>query len=147
MTLFIWQEGVRCLLASAEGRGFVVEAADLLSERKAGKQVLNVRPGEEAALCVPALGDHVATVGDNRRLLVFPLEQVPVLARGTGVILQRFKDGGLRDARVFRMAEGLSWRLGDKTRTETALRDWLGERGQAGRLPPNGFPKSGKFSG
>ena len=147
VTLFIWQEGVRCLLASAEGRGFVVEAADLLSERKAGKQVLNVRPGEEAALCVPALGDHVATVGDNRRLLVFPLEQVPVLARGTGVILQRFKDGGLRDARVFRMAEGLSWRLGDKTRTETALRDWLGERGQAGRLPPNGFPKSGKFSG
>ncbi len=147
VTLFVWRDGVRYLLASAEGRGFVAEAADLLSERKAGKQVLNVRPGEEAVLCVAAEGDHVATVGDNRKLLVFPLEQVPVLARGTGVILQRFKDGGLRDARVFRLAEGLSWRLGDKTRTETGLRDWLGERGQAGKLPPNGFPRSGKFGG
>ena len=146
VTLFVWQEG-RYLLASADGRGFVAEAADLLSERKAGKQVLNLRAGEEAALCIPAEGDHVATVGDNRRLLVFPMEQIPVLPRGTGVILQRFKDGGLRDARVFRLADGLSWRLGDKTRTETNLRDWLGERGQAGRLPPSGFPKSGKFSG
>ncbi len=147
ITLFVWQDSARYLVASLEGRGFVVEAADLLSERKAGKQVLNLRPGEEAALCVLAEGDHVATVGANRRLLIFPLDQVPVLARGTGVILQRFKDGGLRDARVFRLAEGLSWPLGDKTRRETALRDWLGERAQSGRLPPNGFPKSGKFSG
>ena len=147
VTLFVWQEGARYLLASAEGRGFVTAAADLLSERRAGKQVLNLRPGEEAALCVPADGDHVATVGDNRRLLIFPLNQVPVLARGTGVILQRFKDGGLRDARVFRLADGLAWPLGDKTRRETALRDWLGERAQSGRLPPNGFPKSGKFTG
>ena len=147
VTLFVWQEGTRYLLASADGRGFVAEAADLLSERKAGKQVLNLRAGEEAALCVVADGDHVATVGDNRKMLVFPLDQVPVLARGSGVILQRFKDGGLRDARVFRLAEGLSWRLGDKTRTEASLREWLGERAQAGRLPPNGFPKSGRFGG
>ncbi len=147
VTLFLWQEGVRYLLASAEGRGFVTDAADLLAERRAGKQVLNLRPGEEAALCVLADGDHVATVGDNRRLLIFPLDQVPVLARGTGVILQRFKDGGLRDARVFRLADGLTWPSGDRTRRETALRDWLGERAQSGRLPPNGFPKSGKFGG
>ena len=147
VTLFVWQEGARYLLASAEGRGFVADAADLLSERKAGKQVLNLRPVEEAALCVPAAGDHVATVGANRKLLIFPLDQVPVLARGTGVILQRFKDGGLRDARVFCLADGLTWPLGDKTRKEAALREWLGDRGQAGRLPPNGFPKSGKFSG
>ena len=146
-TLFLWQEGIRYLVATASGRGFLVEAADLLSERKAGKQVLNTRPGEEATLCVPAVGDHLATVGENRRLLVFPLEQVPVLARGSGVILQRFKDGGLKDAKVFRLADGLTWRLGDKTRTETALRDWVGERAQAGRLPPNGFPRGGTFSG
>ncbi len=146
-TLFLWQEGLRYLVASAPGRGFIVEANDLLSERKAGKQVLNTRPGEEAALCIPAIGDHVALVGENRRLLVFPLDQVPVLARGSGVILQRYKDGGLKDAKVFRLADGLTWRLGDKTRTETNLRDWIGERAQAGRLPPNGFPKGGTFSG
>ena len=144
--LFLWQEGIRYLVASATGRGFVMEAADLLSERKAGKQVLNTRPGEEALLCIPADGDHVALVGENRRLLVYPLEQVPMLPRGSGVILQRYKDGGLRDAKVFRLADGLTWRLGDKTRTETNLRDWIGERAQAGRLPPNGFPKGGTFS-
>ncbi len=146
-TLFLWQDGIRYLVASASGRGFVVEAADLLSERKAGKQVLVTRPGEEATLCVAAIGDHVALVGENRRLLVFPLDQVPVLARGSGVILQRFKDGGLKDAKVFRLADGLTWRLGDKTRTETVLRDWIGDRAQAGRLPPNGFPRGGTFSG
>ncbi len=146
-TLFLWQEGLRYLVASATGRGFLVEAADLLSERKAGKQVLNTRPGEEAALCIPAVGDHLALVGENRRLLVFPLEQVPVLPRGSGVILQRYKDGGLKDAKVFRLADGLSWKLGDKTRTETSLRDWVGERAQTGRLPPNGFPRGGTFGG
>ena len=146
-TLFLWQEGLRYLVASASGRGFLVEAADLLSERKAGKQVLNTRPGEEAALCIPAVGDHLALVGENRRLLVFPLEQVPVLPRGSGVILQRYKDGGLKDAKVFRLADGLSWKLGDKTRTETSLRDWVGERAQTGRLPPNGFPRGGTFGG
>ena len=146
-TLFVWQEGARYLVASAAGRGFVVEAADLLAERKGGKQVLNTKPGEEALLCIQADGDHVAIVGTGRKLLVFPLDQVPVLGRGSGVILQRYKDGSLGDAKVFRLADGLTWKLGDKTRTETVLRDWLGERAQSGRMTPNGFPKSGKFSG
>jgi topoisomerase-4 subunit A len=145
VTLFVWRDDIRWLIASASGRGFLAESTDLLAERKGGKQVLNVKPGEEAVLCVPAEGDHVAVVGENRKLLVFPLEQVPVLGRGAGVILQRYKDGGLRDAKVFSLAQGLTWRLGEKTRTETGLRDWVGERGQAGRLPPNGFPKSGRF--
>jgi topoisomerase-4 subunit A len=145
VTLFVWRDDMRWLIASASGRGFLVESDDLLAERKGGKQVLNVKPGEEAVLCVSAEGDHVAIVGDNRKLLVFPLDQVPVLGRGAGVILQRYKDGGLRDAKVFVLAEGLTWRLGEKTRTETVLRDWVGERGQVGRLPPNGFPKSGRF--
>jgi len=144
--LFIWREGMRWLVASVGGRGFLVKSEDLLAEKRTGKQVLNLRPGEEAALCVPAEGDHLAVVGDNRKLLVFPLEQVPELARGAGVMLQKYRNGGLRDARVFRLRDGLTWRLGEKTRNEINLRDWIGERGQAGRLPPNGFPKSGRFA-
>ena len=85
-------------MASSAGRGFVVPGAELSAEKRTGKQILHLRPGEEAALCVPAEGDHIAVVGANRRLLVFPLDQVPEMARGAGVILQRYKDGGLADA-------------------------------------------------
>jgi topoisomerase-4 subunit A len=143
--LFVPRDDARYLVASSTGRGFVVPGAELLAEKRTGKQVLNLRPGEEAALCVPGEGDHVAVIGENRKLLIFPLEQVPELSRGAGVILQRYRDGGLSDAKVFRLAEGLTWRLGEKTRTETNLRDWLGERAQAGKLPPSGFPKSNRF--
>jgi topoisomerase-4 subunit A len=146
VALFVARDGTRYLVAGATGRGFLVKAEDLAAEKRTGKQVLNTRPGEAAALCVPADGDHVAVVGENRKLLVFPLAQVPELARGTGVTLQRYKDGGLSDAKVFRIADGLSWKSGERTRTETAIRDWLGERGQAGKLPPSGFPKSTKFA-
>ncbi len=145
--LFVAAEGTRYLIASNTGRGFIVPAAELLAEKRTGKQVLNLKPNEEAALCVPAEGDHVAIIGQNRRLLVFPLDQVPEMARGSGVILQRYKDGGLSDAKSFRLADGLTWRLGDRIRTETDLRPWLAERGTAGRLPPNGFPKTPKFGG
>jgi topoisomerase-4 subunit A len=145
VTLFVAREGERYLVVSASGRGFVVKAEDLAAEKRTGKQVLNVREGEAAMLCVPAEGDHVAIVGTNRKLLVFPLEQVPELARGTGVALQRYKDGTVADAKVFRIADGLTWKSGERTRTETDLRDWLGERAQAGRLPPSGFPKTNKF--
>jgi topoisomerase IV subunit A len=145
--LFVSVEGRKYLIASNTGRGFIVPAAELLAERRTGKQVLNLKPSEEAALCVPAEGDHVAIIGENRKLLVFPLEQVPEMARGAGVMLQRYKDGNLSDAKVFRLADGLTWRLGDRVRTETDLRPWLGERGSAGRLPPNGFPRSPRFGG
>ncbi len=145
VALFVPVEGAKYLVASDSGRGFVVPAGELGAEKRTGKQVLNVKPGEEAALCVLAEGDHVAVVGSNRRLLVFPLDQVPELGRGAGVILQRYKDGGLSDGKVFRLADGLTWKSGERVRTETNLRDWLGERGQTGRLPPNGFPRSGKF--
>jgi topoisomerase-4 subunit A len=143
--LFLASEAGRYLVASSGGRGFVVPAADLAAEKRTGKQVLNLRAGEEAALCVPADGDHVAVIGSNRRLLIYPLEQVPEMTRGGGVILQRYRDGGLADAKVFRLADGLSWQLGDRTRTETDLGDWLGERAQAGRLPPHGFPRTPRF--
>jgi topoisomerase IV subunit A len=145
--LFVAVEGTKYLIASNTGRGFIVPAAELLAERRTGKQVLNLKPKEEAALCVPADGDHVAIIGQNRRLLVFPLDQIPEMARGSGVILQRYKDGDLSDAKVFRLADGLTWRLGDRVRTEIDLRAWLAERGTSGRLPPNGFPKTPKFGG
>jgi topoisomerase-4 subunit A len=147
LSLFVLQEDKRYLVAGSSGRGFVVPAADLIAEKRTGKQVLHLREGEVAKICLPADGDHVAVIGENRKLLVFPLDQLPALAKGAGVTLQRYKEGGLSDARVFRLADGLTWKSGERTRTELGLRDWLGERGQAGKMPPSGFPKSGKFGG
>jgi len=144
--LFVLADGARYLLASSGGRGFVVPAEELVAEKRTGKQVLNLRPGEVAKVCVLAEGDHVAVVGENRRMLVFPLHQVAELARGLGVTLQRYKEGGLADAKVFRLADGLTWKSGERMRTETNLREWLGERGQTGKMPPSGFPRSGKFT-
>jgi topoisomerase-4 subunit A len=144
--LFVHRDGVKLLVASRAGRGFIVPSDELAAEKRTGKQILNVKPGEEAAFCVEAVGDHVAIVGDGRKLLVFPLIQIPEMQKGQGVILQRYKDGGARDIKVFALEDGLTWKLGDKTRTEPRLTEWLGERAQAGRMVPNGFPKSGKFS-
>jgi topoisomerase-4 subunit A len=145
--LFVLRDGARYLLASDAGRGFVAQSEALLAEKRTGKQVLNLKPGERALLCAPAEGDHLAVVGTNRRLLVFPLAQVPVMARGQGVALQKYKDGKLADAIGFWLADGLSWPLGERVRTEANVGPWLGERGQAGRMVPNGFPRSGRFSG
>ena len=146
VSLFVWREGLQFLLANDAGRGFLVASADLVAEKRTGKTVMNLRPGERVQLCVPAQGDHVAMVGTNRKLLVFPLNQVPELQRGAGVQLQKYADAKLADAKVFVMAEGLTWRLGQNTRTETGIKDWLGARAQVGRMPPNGFPKSNRFS-
>ena len=143
--LFVPVEGMKYLLASSSGRGFIVPGEELASERRAGKQVLNLKPGEEAAFCIQADGDHVAAVGENRKLLVFPLEQIPEMPRGAGVILQRYGDGGLAGIKVFKLADGLTWRLGERIRTETNLREWLGARGQTGRMPPSGFPRTPGF--
>jgi topoisomerase-4 subunit A len=143
--LFLPDMAGKYLIAGSSGRGFVIPGSELNSERKAGKQILNLRAGEEFSHCVPAKGDHVAVIGENRKLLVFPLAEVPEMPKGAGVALQKYKDGGMRDVKVFALALGLTWKLGANTRTETKLADWLGARGQAGRLPPNGFPKSGRF--
>ncbi len=143
--LFVAVEGMKYLLASNNGRGFVVPGDELGAEKRTGKQVLNLKPGEAAAFCVLADGDAVAVVGQNRRLLVFPLNEIPEMARGAGVILQRYKDGGLADIKVFKLADGLTWRLGERVRTETDLRDWRGSRGQTGHMPPAGFPRTAGF--
>ncbi len=144
--LFVHRDGVKLLVASSSGRGFIVPSEELAAEKRTGKQVLNVKAGEEAAFCIEAVGDHVATVGENRKLLVFPLNQIPEMQRGQGVILQKYKDGGMRDIKTFVADDGLTWRLGDKTRTEPKLTEWLGERGGAGKMVPSGFPKTGKFN-
>ncbi len=143
--LFLPDPAQTYLIAASAGRGFLLPGAELNSERKAGKQILNLKPGEELSHCVPANGDHVAVIGQNRKLLIFPLSELPEMTKGAGVALQKYKDGGMADVKVFTLAAGLTWKLGANTRTETKLAEWRGARAQAGRLPPNGFPKSGKF--
>ena len=148
----VWphRPGVKLLAVTTEGRGFVAPGDDVIANTRKGKQVLNVDAPYLAALAVPADGDHVAIVGENRKLLVFPLAQVPEMGRGKGVRLQRYKDGNMSDAKVFKLEDGLTW-TDTSGRTWTVsqadLREWIGNRAEAGRLPPKGFPKSNKFSG
>ncbi|MCA3285713.1 MAG: DNA topoisomerase IV subunit A [Roseomonas sp.] len=145
VAMFVHREGLRYLVAASDGKGFFVKAEELLAEKRTGKQVLNVDAPVEAAVCAPAEGDCVAVIGENRKLLIFPIDQVPELTRGRGVQLQSYRDGGLSDAKVFTRKEGLSWVLGERTRTETDLRAWVGNRAGAGKAPPNGFPRSNRF--
>lgn len=139
----------RLLVAADDGRGFIVPEKDILSQTKNGKQCLMVKGGVEARVCfaVEPQHDQVATIGQNRKLLIFPLDQVPEMTKGVGVILQRHKDGGLSDAKTFRLKDGLTWYSAGKERVETSLKAWRGERAQAGVLPPNGFPRANKFNG
>ncbi|MFC3124494.1 DNA topoisomerase IV subunit A [Pseudoroseomonas globiformis] len=143
--LFVWAEDRKYLVASSDGRGFVVKSEDMLAEKRTGKQVLTVDGGIEAAACKPVEGDTVAVLGENRKLLVFPLEQVPEMVRGRGVVLQGYKDGGMADVKVFDGKAGLTWRIGERVRLETDLTTWRGNRAGAGRQPPNGFPRSNRF--
>ena len=136
IALFVVADGERWLVASAAGRGLLVKSADLSAEKRTGRQVLNLKPGERAALCVRVTGDHVALLGSNRRLLIFPLDQVPELARGTGVALQKFKDGTLKEVRTFAQAIGLAWHEGVRPRGMSDLAEWIGGRGEAGRAAP-----------
>jgi topoisomerase-4 subunit A len=145
VALFVHKPGRKLLVASADGRGFVVPEDDVMAQTRAGKQVLNLADGVEATACAFVEGDTVAVIGENRKLLLFPLKELPEMTRGRGVILQRYKDGGLSDVKCFAYAEGLTWRQGDRQRSETGLAEWRGERGQAGRLPPQGFTRSNKF--
>ena len=148
VALFVYRPGSRVLVASSEGRGFLAEADALIASTKNGKQVMNVKDPVRAVACLAAEGDAVAVVGDNRKLLVFALDEVPVMTRGRGVILQRYKGGGLADVTVFNRADGLSWRMGgsgERTRTEHDLAVWEGKRANMGRLPPKGFPKNNRF--
>ncbi len=136
----------KLLVASSDGRGFIVAEKDIVAQTRGGRQVLNVAGDVEASVCAPVEGDHLAVVGENHKLLLFPLSELPEMSRGRGVVLQRYRDGGLGDAKTMNLADGLTWlQSGGRTRTETELEMWLGKRGQAGRLAPKGFPKNHSF--
>ncbi|MEE9210329.1 MAG: DNA topoisomerase IV subunit A, partial [Kiloniellales bacterium] len=139
--LQVYRAGQKLVVTSFDGRGFVVSEDEVLAQTRNGKQVLNVSGDVEAAACTRVEGDMLALIGVNRKLLILPIEDLPEMTRGRGVILQRYKDGGLSDITTFERAAGLTWTLGGgRKRTETELMAWLGKRGGAGRLPPKGFP-------
>lgn len=150
LSAFVHQPERKLLLASNIGNGFIVKEADMIANTRKGKQVMNVKMPDEAHLCVPVKGDHVAVIGKNRKMLIFPLVQLPEMARGKGVRLQRYKDGGIADMQCFSMEDGLTWKDSagrEYIRSQEELTEWMGDRAQAGRMVPKGFPRSGKFSG
>jgi topoisomerase-4 subunit A len=148
--LLVVRPDLKLLIASSDGKGFVTSGDSTLAETRKGKQLVNLRSGAKVAVVRPVAegADAVAVIGENRKMLVFPLAELPELARGQGVTLQRYRDGGLADATAFRLSEGLSWALGGergRVRTETDLGPWRAARGAAGRMPPIGFPRSNRF--
>jgi topoisomerase-4 subunit A len=148
VTAFVHEPERRLLLASHQGNGFVVVEDEVVANTRKGKQVMNVKAPDEAKCCVPATGDHLAIVGDNRKMLVFPLADIPEMARGKGVRLQKYKDGGVLDLKTFAMDAGLSWQdSADRTftKSQAELSEWVGARASAGRMVPKGFPRTGKF--
>lgn len=144
----LYNADARMIVASDEGRGFIVKMSDVLAQTKKGKQVLNVDGKDEAKLCrIVAEGDdHIAIVGRNRKFLVFELASIPEMARGKGVMLQKYKDGGLSDLKSFNWKDGLSYKYGAGETLVADINPWVGSRADVGKLPPNGFPKSNKFS-
>jgi topoisomerase-4 subunit A len=145
--LLLHQPGRKLLVASSAGDGFVVPEDDVIAQTRNGKQVLNVKEFVKAQVCRVVTGDHVACVGDNRKVVIFPLTELPEMGRGKGVRLQKYKDGGLNDAVTFTLAEGLTWKdPAGRTRTETDLGDWIAKRASAGRMAPRGFPRDNRFT-
>ncbi len=145
--LFVHRAGVRLVVASSAGDGFVIPADEVIAQTRTGRQVLNLKPGARAHLCRVATGDHLAVVGENRKMLVFPLDDLPEMTRGKGVRLQSYKDGGLADLTTITLAEGLRWLdPAGRTRHEADLTEWLGKRAGAGRMAPRGFPRDNRFT-
>ena len=149
--LLVVRPDMKLLVASSDGKGFVTSGEGTLAETRKGKQLVNIRPGAQLAVvrAIPEGADAVAAIGENRKMLVFPLSELPELGRGQGVTLQRYRDGGLSDVIAFPLAEGLSWALGGESgrvRTETDLSAWRAARGAAGRMPPIGFPRTNRFA-
>jgi len=148
VSVFRYQGGRKLIVASRQGRGFIAPEDECLANTRKGKQVLNVKPPDQARAVAPVEGDLVAAIGENRKMLIFPIEQVPEMTRGRGVRLQRYKDGGLSDIKTFEVEKGLSWADSAGrvfTQSLKELADWRGNRADAGRLAPKGFPKSNTF--
>jgi len=148
-SVFVYRAGVKMIVATTDGRGFLAAQDEMIGNTRKGKMLLGVESGAKARFVVAAVGDHVAAIGENRKLLCFPLSELPEMTRGKGVRLQRYKDGGLSDIKTFTLGEGLSWtdpagRVFNVSQDN--LTEWIGHRADAGRLPPKGFPKANKFS-
>lgn len=146
--LFIFpkDETQHYIVAASDGRGFRLEASQLLSQTRNGKQLLNVTDDVVATKCVPVIGDCIAVTGENRKLIIFAVEEVPIMNRGRGVMFQKYIQGGMADLKIFNKEDGLTWKSGNGTRKETNLDRWNVKRGQSGRLAPNGFPRNNKFN-
>jgi topoisomerase IV subunit A len=138
----------RWIIASNTGRGFVIQEKEMVAQTRNGRQVMNLNDSEQVLRFRPLSegDDHVAVIGENRKLLLFPLDQLPEMSRGRGVLLQRYRDGGLSDIKAFTLEEGLTWQRGPQTRREKEVLPWLGNRAQSGRLPPSGFSRTNKFT-
>jgi topoisomerase-4 subunit A len=150
VAVIVYRAKQQLLLASTVGRGFVAESDELLAETRKGRGVMTTKPGVKLMLVreVPPEHDHIAVMGDNRKLVIFALSEMPVMAKGQGVTLQRYRDGGLADAITLKLEDGLSWAMGGdtgRTRTEKDVTLWKVARGAAGRMPPSGFPRDNKF--
>jgi topoisomerase-4 subunit A len=148
---FVVRPETKLLIGSSDGKGFVSSGDATLAETRKGKQLANLRTGAKVAVIrpIPEGADTVAVIGENRKMLVFPLAELPELARGQGVTLQRYRDGGLADLVALHFTDGLSWALGGESgrvRTESDLTPWRAARGAAGRMPPIGFPRDNKFT-
>lgn len=143
--MFVFDPKAQYLIASNAGKGFLVDENHILAQTRNGRKIMNLAEGEAAVFCRRIAGDMVAIIGDNRKLLVFKLEEIPTMARGRGVTLQKYKDGGMSDVQIFKEEEGFVYTRAGGTKTETDLLGWLGHRGQVGKLAPFGFPKSNKF--
>jgi len=143
--MFVFEPKAQYLIASNSGRGFLVDENHIMAQTRNGRKIMNLENGEYAKFCKKMSGDMVAVIGDNRKLLVFKSEEVPTMARGRGVTLQKYKDGGLSDIQIFNEADGFTYTRAGGTKTETDLLAWLGHRAQVGKLAPFGFPKSNKF--
>ncbi|MFC5386400.1 DNA topoisomerase IV subunit A [Aquamicrobium segne] len=148
VTAFVHEPGRKLLLASYQGNGFIVSEDEIVANTRKGRQVMNVKLPDEARFCTPVTGDHVAIIGENRKMLVFAVSEIPEMTRGKGVRLQRYKDGGISDLKTFSMESGLTWQDSAErnfTRTQAELVEWMGARASAGRMVPKGFPRTGKF--
>ena len=146
--VFVYKPGQKMIIAAGDGRGFVAGQDEMIANTRKGKMLLNVEAPAKATFIAPAEGDHVASIGENRKLLVYPLNEIPEMTRGKGVRLQRYKDGGLSDIKTFALADGLTWKDSAGrvfTVGQADLMEWIGHRAEAGRLPPKGFPKNNKF--
>ncbi len=145
--IFVSKADRKLFIASSAGDGLIVAEEEVIAQTKAGKQVLNVKWDIKAQVCRPVTGDHVAVVGENRKVLIFPITELPELSRGKGVRLQKYKDGVMSDAKTFELSEGLSWLdPAGRRRTESELQEWIAKRASAGRMAPRGFPRDNKFN-